>query len=118
MSSDCRMFTVLGEQGFVTYTESGDATSDMNDWQITTGTGCCICIGPEVSCGEAFRTASSRKSFWNEAAQNLTCKLNHQVERLKRTTSFYSYGGYTWRLWWGLGIAGWVENRRIDTDDN
>ena len=122
MGKDCRMFELLGEHGFVTYSDA-EISPDMNEWQFTSGTGMCICIGSEVTCDEAFRVVNRNKSTRNERAVHITQKLQHQVERLRQTTSIYRaedrIPADMWRLWWGLGVWKYVTTAdHLDTDDD
>ena len=122
MGYDCRIFELLGTQGFVTYSND-EISPDMNDWRFTSGTGMCICIGSEATCAEAFRVVNANKSTWNERAEQLTQTLQHQVERLRQTTSIYRaedrIPADMWRLWWGLGVwKGVTTADRLDTDDD
>ena len=123
MASDSRMFQLLGTHGFVTYSNDG-ISLDMNEWQFTSGTGMCICIGPVVTCAEAFRVVNNKNNRrWNEMAVHITQNLQHQVARLRQATSIYRaedrIPAPVWRLWWGLGVWAYLTTAdRIDTDDD
>ena len=68
MGYDCRIFELLGTQGFVTYSND-EISHGIDDWRFMSGTGMCICIGSEVTCADAFRVVNAKKSTWNERAE-------------------------------------------------
>ena len=122
MASGSRMFQLLGTHGFVTYSND-EISSDWDEWQFTSGTGMCICIGPEGTGAQAFRVVKRNVTRWNEMAVRLTRKLQHQAERLRQATSIYRaedrIPAPVWRLWWGLGVWAYLTTAdRIDGDDN
>ena len=122
MASGSRMFQLLGTHGSVTYSNA-EISSNWDEWQFTSGTGMCICIGPWGTCAEAFRVVKSQATGWNDMAVRLTRKLEHQAGLLRQATSIYRaedrIPAPVWRLWWGHGVWRYLTPAdRIDGDDN
>jgi hypothetical protein len=126
MGRNCEMLRMLGHKGWVNYASSTTpsevvVTNDLQEWQMTSGTGLGVCITPNVQSAEAFRCVKSRinRWAWTQLADRMKGKLAEQVALLAQETTVYNgsqHGIRLWRFWW-YGHCEWIdENKELEVN--
>lgn len=123
MGSSCEMFQMLGQDGWVNYTATTTpnkvvVTTDLREWQMTSGTGLGVCITEDVRFAEAFLCVKSKtnKRAWKQLAGMMAGKLAEQVALLSQKRTVYNASRHGLRLWclsW-YGHWNWIGDEDLE----
>lgn len=125
MGRSCEMFQMLGEDGWVNYSSSTTpdkvvVTTDLREWQMTSGTGLGVCVTEDVRFAEAFLCVKSKKTqrAWTELAGRMAGKLAKQVVLLAHERAVYNGSRHGLRLWcfnW-YGHWEWIGDEELEVN--